>query len=222
MIVERACALLDPAVVAAKLRNAPDWVRRGETRPTRRKFSGVLCGVAAPGVSVPCRCALDDRELAEKIDLAAWPEALAAITKEKPVRLESRHFGGQLATTADGSLRLSLHPVLGLVVEADMPDEPLARVLITNAGRRGVGLSVGFSTSKIEHSLTAGQTIRVIRKLRLDHVALIAAGQRPAYPGAVGYFAPLGDRRAIDAANRDARVEAWRHVKESREQLAAG
>ncbi len=216
MIIERASALLDPAAVAIKLRNAPDWVKRGEPRPPRVKFSGVLCGIAAPGVSVPCRCTLDNRELPETIHAEAWPEALAAIAGEKPVRLESRHSGGTLATTADGSLRLSCHPLLGLVVEADMPDEPLARVVIGNAGRRGIGLSVGFSHPKIEHSSVDGQTIRVIRRLRLDHVALINAGQRPAYPGAIAYFAPPGDQRAIEDARRDARIAAWQHLKRSR------
>lgn len=226
IIVERAHALLDRAAVEAKLRNAPDWVRRGESRLVRptpplpaspKKFSGVLCGVAAPGLSVPCRCALDSREIPETIDADAWPEALAAITKEKPIWLDSRHYGGHLATTADGTLRLSCHRLLGLMIEADMPDEPLARVLITNAGLRGVGLSIGFSTSKIEHRTVAGQTIRVIRKIKLDHVALIASGQQPAYRGAIGYFAPHGNRRAIDDASRDARVDAWRHVKAYRE-----
>ena len=216
MIIEYASARLDPAAVAAKLRHAPDWVRRGESRPPRPKHAGVLCGVAAPGVSVPCRCALDDRELRETIHADAWPEALAAITKEKPVRLESRHHGGVLATTADGSLRLSCDRLLGLVVEADMPDEPLARVLIANAGRRGVGLSIGFSTSRVEHETVRGEPVRVIRKLKLDHVALIAPGQRPAYPGAIAYFAPQGDRRAIEDARRDARVSAWSHVRRTR------
>lgn len=230
IIVERAHALLDRAAVEAKLRHAPDWVKRGAARPPSpslpvatppKKFSGVLCGVAAPGLSVPCRCALDGREIPETIDLAAWPEALAAITKERPVRLDSRHYGGLLASTADGTLRLSCHRLLGLLIEADMPDEPLARVLVASAGRRGIGLSIGFSTSKIEHRTVAGETIRVIRRLKLDHVALIAAGQQPAYPGATGYFAPHGNRRAIEEANRDAIVDAWRHVRPWREKSAA-
>lgn len=214
MIIERASALLDPAAVAAKLRHAPSWVKRGGIRSSPRpKLAGVLCGVAAPGVSVPCRCATDGRELSEVIDPAAWPEALAAITREKPVRLDSRHYGGSFASTASGTLRLSCHPLLGLLVEADVPDEPLARVIISNAGQRGVGLSVGFSHPKVEYQKVDGQTIRVVRRLRLDHVALVSAGQRPAYPGAVGMFAPAGDGRAIENASRDARIAAWHHVK---------
>ncbi len=227
MIIERACAILDPAAVAVKLRHAPDWVRRGETRPTRPSFAGVLCGVAAPGISVPVRCAHDRRELPETFDVAAWHDALAAITKEKPVRLESRHHGGQLATTADGTLRLTIDQELGLLVEADLADDPLARMLVAAAGRRGVGLSVGFSTSKVDYRAIGREVVRVIRSARLDHIALIPQGQRPAYRSAVAYFAPHGDRQAIDAARREARSSASRHTEARRlaaklRELAAG
>lgn len=226
MIIERAHAMLDPAAVAVKLRNAPDWVRRGESRPARPKCAGVLCGVAAPGISTPVRCAHDRRELPETFDVAAWRGALAAITNEKPVRLESHHRGGQLASTADGTLRLSIDRELGLLVEADLTDEPLARMLAA-AGRRGVGLSVGFSTSKVEHRTIGREVIRVIREVRLDHVALIPQGQRPAYRSAIAYFAPYGDKHAVDAARHEARSSAWRSTEARRlagrlRELAAG
>jgi hypothetical protein len=209
VIIERACAILDPAALNAKLRNAPDWVRRGVAQPLSRKYAGVLCGVAAPGVSVPVRCAHDRRELAETFDVTVWHDALAAITREKPVRLESRHQGGQLASTADGTLRLSIDHELGLLVEADLADEPVARMLVAAAGRGGVGLSVGFTTSKVEHRTIGGEVVRVIRSARLDHVALIPQSQRPAYRSAIAYFAPHGDRQAIEAARRKARSSAW-------------
>ncbi len=222
MIIERACAILDPASLAVKLRNAPDWVRRGMAQPPRPKYAGVLCGVAAPGVSVPVPCALDGRELRETFHAGGWHETLAAITQEKPVRLEHRHHGGQLATTADGTLRLSLHPVLGLIVSADVADEPLARMLLRNAGQRGLGLSVAFMKPKIEYEKVGREVVRVIRSCRLDHIALIAPGQRPAYGGAVAYVARPGDLRGIDDASRDARVAAWRHARDWRTRLAAG
>jgi hypothetical protein len=165
--------------------------------------------------------------LPETFDVAAWHDALAAITKEKPVRLESRHHGGQLASTADGTLRLSIDPVLGLLVEADLADEPLARMLVAAAGRSGVGLSVGFSTSKVEHRTVGREVVRVIRAARLDHVALIPKGQRPAYRSAIAYFAPHGDRQAIEQARREARSSAWRSTEARRlsgrlRELAAG
>lgn len=216
MIIERACAVLDPAALAVKLRNAPDWVRRGVAQPLPPRYAGVLCGVAAPGVSVPVRCAHDRRELAETFDVAAWHAALAAITRERPVRLENRHHGGQLATTADGTLRLSIDDELGLLVEADLADEPVARMLVASAGRGGVGLSVGFTTSKVEHRTIGGEVVRVIRSARLDHVALIPQSQRPAYRSAIAYFASHGDRQAIDAARRKARSSAWTTVEARR------
>jgi hypothetical protein len=227
VIIERACAILDPAAVAVKLRNAPDWVRRGVAQPLSPTYASVLCGVAAPGVSVPVRCAQDRRELPETFDVAAWHDALAAITKEKPVRLESRHHGGQLATTADGTLRLSIDHELGLLVEADLADEPLARMLVAAAGRSGIGLSVGFTTSKVEHRTVGREVVRVIRSARLDHVALVPQGQRPAYRSAIAYFAPHGDRQAIEAARREARSSAWRTTEAKRlsgrlRELAAG
>jgi hypothetical protein len=165
--------------------------------------------------------------LPETFDVAAWHDALAAITKEKPVRLESRHHGGQLATTADGTLRLTIDQELGLLVEADLADDPLARMLVAAAGRRGVGLSVGFSTSKVDHRAIGREVVRVIRSARLDHIALIPQGQRPAYRSAIAYFAPHGDRQAIDAARREARSSASRHTEARRlaarlRELAAG
>ena len=227
MIVERACAILDPAALAIKLRHAPDWVRRGAMQSQRPKCSGVLCGVAAPGISVPVGCSHDRRELPETFDVAAWHEALAAITKDKPVRLESRHHGGQLATTADGTLRLSIDDELGLLIEADLADDPLARMLVSKAGRRGVGLSVGFTASKVEHRKIGREVVRVIRSARLDHVALIAQGQRPAYRSAIAYLASHGDRQSIDAARREARSSALRSTEARRlsirlRELAAG
>ena len=188
---------VDRAAVA--LRNAPAWVleriarqrvqgnglpaavaRKPAPAKPSRTCGGWIVGCAAPGVSDPVHSPQDGLTLREEFTKDAWQSVIDHVAAGKHVEFQQTHRGIPLASTADGSLRLRLHPIVGLLFEAELVDEAMDRVAIHAATcRMGSGCSVGYTRPRLRYETRLGERIRIIEACRVQHVALCPAGRRP-------------------------------------------
>ncbi len=232
-MIERAALGYGVDRVALALRNAPAWVhadiaqRRGRgnglpaavaRKPAPAKPSrtcgGWIVGCAAPGVSAPVHSPQDGLTLREEFTPAAWQSVLDHVAGGKAVEFQQSHRGIALASTADGSLRLRLHPIVGLLFEAELVDEPMDRVAIHAAtSRTGSGCSVGYTRPRLRYETRLGERIRVIEACRVQHVALCPTGRRPAFAGARCFGVAKAERANLETAWRDARCAAYTEIK---------
>ena len=219
--------------VALALRNAPAWVhadiakRRGRgnglpaavaSKPAPAKPSrtcgGWIVGCAAPGVSAPVHSPQDGLTLREEFTPDAWQSVLDHVAAGKPVEFQQTHRGIPLASTADGSLRLRLHPIVGLLFEAELVDEAMDRIAIHAATcRMGSGCSVGYVRPRLRYETRLGERIRIIEACCVDHIALCPTGRRPAFAGARCFGVAKSERGNLENAWRDARCAAYTEIK---------
>lgn len=210
--------------VGRKLEHAPAWVRQRSgvalrlappapparpVKPVKVSTRWVLAGYAAPSVSSPVAIPGADR-LREMIDSRAWVEALARVARggvKDLVMLRTAHDGGRyLASSGNGSLSLRADPQLGLHFVAEVADELFASSLVRRAAESdGVAVSIGFAPLEAIVIRWSNGPIRLIRRLRLDHLALVgvADAMRPAYPGARCFAGPVGSAERLLERSRE-------------------
>ena len=222
---------VDRAAVA--LRNAPAWVleriarqrvqgnglpaavasKPAPAKPSRT-CGGWIVGCAAPGVSAPVHSPQDGLTLREEFTKAAWQSVLDHVAAGKHVEFQQTHRGIPLASTADGSLRLRLHPIVGLLFEAELVDEAMDRVAIHAATcRMGSGCSVGYVRPRLRYETRLGERIRIIEACCVDHIALCPTGRRPAFAGARCFGVAKAERANLENAWRDARCAAAEAIR---------
>jgi len=228
-MIERAALGYGVDRVAVALRNAPAWVhadiarRRGLPAAVARKpapakplrtCGGWIVGCAAPGVSAPVHSPQDGLTLREEFTPAAWQSVLDHVAGGKHVEFQQTHRGIPLASTADGSLRLRLHSIVGLLFESELVDEPMDRVAIHAATcRMGSGCSVGYVRPRLRYETRLGERIRIIEACCVDHIALCPTGRRPAFAGARCFGVAKLERANLENAWRDARCAAAESIK---------
>lgn len=181
---------------AAPLLPAPLPVVRRRSRP-----DAVLVGVCHPGEGKPVRMAGEADPVPEEIDPRAFAVTLRLVERgARHVDLLTRHRGGQrIASTRDGSLRLALDDVAGLVVDADL--HGLGAELLQELRAGKVGLSVGFVPERGGHRMVWSpdyrRRIRRVFNGELRHIALTT---QPVYPRAVCRLAAGVDAAAVRVA----------------------
>lgn len=203
-------ARMRPRVVAPPLPAPLPAVRR------RSRPDAVLVGVCHPGEGRPVRMVGEADAVPEEIDPRAFAITLALVERgARHVDLLTRHRGGQrIASTRDGSLRLSLDDVAGLVVDADV--RGLAAELLQELRAGKVGLSVGFVPERGGHRMVWSpdyrRRIRRVFNGELRHIALAreSEGRGPVYARAVARLAAGVDAAAVRVARAAAIREALR------------
>lgn len=205
------------------------WTRDGESAASRtpagsrgrsRLGTVTLVGVVAPGLSaVRVRVATDGELLRERIEPTAFEGAVRAVkTGTSVVTFTDGHGGDTLATTADGTLQLSVDAVVGLVVTATVNVMSLHRQLLADAFNGWCGLSVALRPQRIELTRESGERVRVVKATGLDHVAVIRNYQgqgTPAYRATL--FATMtSDDRGVKAARAKAIASALEVMKAKR------
>jgi hypothetical protein len=233
--IERAAMSATAEDVAAKLRNAPEWVRRGlpgprartipaSSKPTARAKApviGWLAGVLCPALSRPCLCSVDNEKLPEQMTPNAMRGILDQVRNVKGdgVTLTLEHYGPTLARSGDLDLTFSLDPSVGLQFEARLRDTPECRKLLDRASESGFGISMGFTSPKtwIVERDNVGR-VRVIDGATLHHVAVVEGDHRRSiYPGARCFAVRSTGWGCPESIRKQASVWAFRAVR-----LAAG
>lgn len=193
-------ARMRPRDVAPPLPSPLPAVRR-HSRP-----DAVLVGVCHPGEGKPVRMVGEADPVPERIDPRAFAISLAMVKRgARHVDLLTRHHGGQrIASTRDGTLRLSLDDMAGLVVDADL--RGLGAELLQELRAGEVGLSVGFVPEAGGHRMVwtpdYRRRIRRVYNGELRHVALVrkSEGRGPVYSRAVARLAAGVDAAAVRVA----------------------
>jgi hypothetical protein len=178
--------------------------------------AGWLVGVVAPGESEPAYCPQDQRTLPERFAPSAWDAVMEQVRDgRKPIGLWTEHYGRMLACTSAGTLRLDVHPVIGLTFEAKIPGGPLERALLRDIGVMGLGVSVCFQAPAFRHDQHDGRTVRVITSAVVEHVALVTktSGMRALYPAARCFGVPADKPEQLEQARLEARTTAWRIMR---------
>ena len=215
----------------AALRRAPEWWRKLANKGLRAaaaarapvvrddRPAGWIVGVAAPGESLPAFSPQDRQTLPEVFALSAWASVIEQLRREtKPVGLWVGHAGQLLATTSVRTLRLEVHPVLGLMFEAQIPNGSTERMLLRGMERTGCACSIGFHNAAFHHEQRNGRTVRVVERVVLEHIGLVTngSGTRALYPAA-RCVAVVGDNRdQLARAWSEARTAAWSIVRRQR------
>jgi hypothetical protein len=171
------------------------WPDRGITptsKPDVNAFAYKLVGVVAPHIARPVSHPGRAAKLPEKFTRTCWQKAISRLDKQKSVTLRLGHAGGAIADTFSGTLRFLVDDELGLTLTADLPKHSALLIGSRAAGSSLVDLSLGFIATSSEVKTILGEQVRVVTDCRLDHVAILPADQRPAYPGAVGRLMPAG------------------------------
>jgi len=193
---------LEPLVKAPARRST---ATASSTKQPPRRSCGTLAVSCCPGTSLPTAAAGDPAVLPEYVEPGAWTQFLADVKAGKrTVELQDGHGRLALASTADGTLRLSVDERLGLLAEADLADTPYDRLTRREIEGMAAGcpVSVMVFAEDYSHAKRGGTLCRIIRRARIAHVALLrpATGDRPAYRDARAIAVPAGDARALRAA----------------------
>jgi hypothetical protein len=230
-VIERACLHLDAETLRHKLRNCPPGMagkrvayrspgpaaaaQRRPTEPDERE-GGWLVGVVAPGESSPVYSPDDRQTLSEVFAPSAWGAVMEQVRKgSNPIGLWVRHNGLMLSCTSARTLRLEVHPVLGLMFEATLSASSLERMLIDDCGRSGIGCSVAFHSPVLGYDQRGGRKVRVVKSCVMDHVALVrkGSGERAAYAASRCFGVTADKRDQLPKAWSDARTAAWAAMK---------
>jgi phage head maturation protease len=171
------------------------------------RFGYVLAGAVCPGTSGRAVRGGDGRVFAERFSPGAFDASLREIEAgRKVVELRDGHFGPAIASTAAGTLRFAVMPLVGLVMTARPRGESYRASLLADAISGRAGLSVSFASVREGGERDQrGGSVRVVYDAELDHVAVI----RP------GLGSPAYDTRlvAVRARRSDAdRVAVYRAV----------
>jgi phage head maturation protease len=212
----------------ATLRRAPEWWRNLANKGLRAaaaarapvvrddRPAGWIVGVAAPGESLPAFSPQDQQTLPEVFAPSAWESVMEQLRQgRKPIGLWVGHAGQLLATTSARTLRLEVHPLLGLMFEAQIPNGHTERMLLEDMKRTGCGCSVGFHNAAFRHEQRNGKTVRVVERAIVEHIGLVTkgSGTRALYPAA-RCVAVVGDNRdQLAKAWSEARTAAWSIVR---------
>lgn len=243
MIVEKAAISATPDDIAAKLRFAPQWVRdasaraSGQRMPTpsnkgtgtgfvggahyaaprptpRARFCGWLSGCVSPSVAQPCFNHADKLRVREQFTKACWEMVLDQSRRGKhPITLRYGHEGSIVAGTSDISLTFDIDRICGLLFDARLRDDKLGRSIIAAASGRGLAVSIAYKRGKGWTVEREGGTVRVIDECIVDHVAVLPAGQSPAYRGARCYGELSSCLAPPGALRSQARLYAWQEIK---------
>jgi len=195
---------------AAVLARAPEWWRKLADRglrsaaaakaspvapavrsPAPPKTLGWICGIACCGVSEPVTLAGSQSTMRETFQT----EALAGMAKqagsgERSIPLRWGHHGEVVTTTTGLNLLFRVRQVAGfdaLYFEARLSDTALNRRVLKDFEQGVIGASLGFTGADVWTTERRGYgPVRVIRRARLDHLALLPTGskQTPAYRAA--------------------------------------
>jgi hypothetical protein len=194
-------------VVAGMVPLWPELAVRKHAEPHTRQSSPavhVLCGVVAPHVSRPIAATGERWKVREWFDPAAWRAALDRVERGQHVTLLDQHRGAVLASTADGSLTLSIDKRYGLLFEAEIRRTITSRRLADAVANGGSPVSVSFTPLKTATRRLLGRDVRAVLDCRVDHVALVGDDSRAVYPGANCALAKSGSKAdraaAMDAA----------------------
>jgi HK97 family phage prohead protease len=161
---------------------APRSAKPAKPKPPAKAFT--LVGTLAPGLSCPVAGAFDGMMLRERIEPTAFDKTLARLAnRETFIDLLVGHKGRVIASTVDGTMKLTADPVVGLIVEASIAIAPEHRKLIAETASGKVGLSVSMRCDRASIQKTRdGKRIRVIEQASIEHIAIIAPGNgTPAY-----------------------------------------
>lgn len=211
---------LPDSLVREKLRHAPAWFRadvdaarreRGLpmlfaekaivrsapaiAKPAPPKIARTLCGVAAPGRSLPCTIRDDWRRCPEEIMPSAWEGVATDVRAGRHFTITDGHGGRVIATSADRHFRWKIEPKVGLVFEID---------LLTMNEFEWPGpcdVSIGMKPLAFRHRYVPRGFVREITSMRLDHIALLRPSQRRdgAYPLAAVRSAKPGEAEKVAA-----------------------
>jgi len=172
--------------------------------PPRRRSppEAVVVGVVCPGVSVPVAWQNEERAMPEAVHVDAFKVFMRLLAKgSRHVELQDGHDGPRLASTRDGSLRLTADRVVGIVIDADLRALPAGLLAELKSGR--VGLSAGIQPERGGHRVVwrDGRELRMIFNASLRHIAIVRPGRGlPAYRAAVASVATAVDAAAVAAA----------------------
>ena len=234
--IERAAITARPEDIARKLEHAPAWVRGlaakpvkpapspAKVQPARSKRStapviGWIAGVACPGVSRPLAHSRADGEtLPEQFTPEALHRMLAkAYASGRQVPVTFGHAGPVIATTRSLDVILHVERITGLEFEVRLRDNEIGRKVLAEIDGRSLGVSIGFDvgSSWIVERDGVGR-LRVVNDATLDHVAILprSATAKPVYAGARCYGAKASGIGCPTVLYRDARVWAFRTIKE--------
>ncbi len=187
--IEYAAGFGGPANIAAKIRNAPLWVRtqiaRQKTaappaapkpatpRPVAAKRTApreTLLIAAAPGLSRPVKLAGGTETLPEAISSRAWAGVMQQLADGPKVAIQRGHGLGRpvVATTGSPNVRCHVCPTGGLFLSLDLHSG-------AHTGETWRGASIAFRPRRYRRATIDGRACRVIDAMELSHVALIAA-----------------------------------------------
>jgi hypothetical protein len=209
VIIERAAGTCRPEDIAAKLRNAPAWVRarmnpskpaapapaKPVTKPAARAKAPVIgwvAGTCCPGVSRPAFTVSDGERLPEQFTPRAMEMILAQSRSGAAIPLTWGHDGPVITSSDHLDLLFRMDRITGLEFEARLRDTKVAREVLAEIEGRSLGVSIGFDKTKswIVDRDGVGR-MRVVDEAVLDHVAVLPRSStlRPAYSGARCYGA---------------------------------
>jgi hypothetical protein len=223
---------------AAVVARAPEWWRKladtglrsaaadkaspvapAARSPAPPKTLGWIFGIACCGVSEPV-----SPPGGPMLRETFMPEALADMVKQagsgkRTIPLRWGHKGETVTTNRGLNLLFRVGSVAGfdaLLFEARLTDTAMNRRVLEDLERGVLGASLGFSVDDAWTTDRRGYgPVRVIRRCRLDHLALLSRGSKlqPAYRAAwaagrrsSGPGCPVALRDAVESAARAALV----------------
>jgi hypothetical protein len=136
----------------------------------------------------------------------------------KPIMLWTRHAGKMLAATSMGTLRLELHPILGIMFEAAIEADPMERMLLEEIGPAGIGVSIGYHTPTFAYEQRDGRRIRIVTSCTAEHFALVRknSGERALFAAARCFAVTADKRDRLPQAWSDARTNSWKAMRVAR------
>ncbi|RLS76209.1 MAG: hypothetical protein DWI03_09815 [Planctomycetota bacterium] len=150
---------------------------------------------------------------------SAWAGVMEQVRHgAKPVMLWTRHAGKMLAATSMGTLRLELHPVIGVMFEATIEAGPTERMLLEEFGPAGVGTSVAYHTPTFAYEQREGRRIRIVTSCTVEHIALVRkdSGERALFAAARCFAVTADNRGRLPQAWSDARTSSWKLMRTAR------
>jgi hypothetical protein len=176
--------------------------------PAGDKFGYRLFGVVAPHISRPVVLPDGTARVSERFSDECWQRAIRRLERQSSVSLRIGHRGHEIASTGSGTLRFHHDPKLGLLATADLQELSLG-TLATRSTGGFVALSIAFVAKSTSNAKLLGKRVRVVDDCYLDHVAILPANERPAYPGAVGRLVRISDSSALRQGWSDVKREAY-------------
>ena len=183
--------LADNGLRSAAAAKASPVAHAAARSPAPPKTLGWVCGIACCGVSDPVTLAGSGTTLHETVQT----EALADMAKQagsgkRSIPLRWGHVGETVTTNAGLNLLFRVRQVAGfdaLFFEARLLDTVLNRRVLKDFEQGVLGASMSFNRADAWKTERRGYgPVRVIRRARLDHLALLPreSKEKPAYRAA--------------------------------------